>query len=106
MKILVVEDKPGLREGLTDLLEGAGHVVEAVADIRLRADIRLLSVVETVKKLARREPFGRPDQGVYVMYVTRPAFYNDLARSAERGLSPVHEITVDGLPILKIFRLQ
>jgi len=32
MKILVVEDKPSLRAGLSDLLEGAGHVVEAVGD--------------------------------------------------------------------------
>lgn len=32
MKILVVEDEPVLRDGLVDLLAGAGHLVEAVAD--------------------------------------------------------------------------
>ena len=32
MKILIVEDEPNLRNGLTDLLEGAGHFVEAVDD--------------------------------------------------------------------------
>jgi two-component system response regulator RegX3 len=32
LKILVVEDEPTLRNGLSDLLEGAGHVVEAVDD--------------------------------------------------------------------------
>lgn len=32
MKILVVEDDPMLRDGLVDLLTGAGHAVEAVAD--------------------------------------------------------------------------
>ncbi len=32
MKILVVEDEPLLRDGLTDLLKGAGHTVEAVGD--------------------------------------------------------------------------
>ncbi len=32
MKILVVEDEPTLRNGLSDLLEGAGHMVEAVDD--------------------------------------------------------------------------
>jgi DNA-binding response OmpR family regulator len=32
VKILVVEDEPLLREGLVDLLRGAGHNVEAVAD--------------------------------------------------------------------------
>ncbi|MCP4660770.1 MAG: response regulator transcription factor [bacterium] len=32
MKILVVEDDPLLRNGLVDLLSGAGHAVEAVGD--------------------------------------------------------------------------
>jgi len=32
VKILVVEDEPALREGLVDLLAGAGHSVESVAD--------------------------------------------------------------------------
>ncbi|MGD1019547.1 MAG: response regulator transcription factor [Verrucomicrobiia bacterium] len=32
MKILVVEDDPLLRDGLVDLLTGAGHAVDAVAD--------------------------------------------------------------------------
>jgi DNA-binding response OmpR family regulator len=32
VKILVVEDEPLLREGLVDLLSGAGHTVEAVGD--------------------------------------------------------------------------
>ena len=32
MRILVVEDEPVLREGLVDLLSGAGHSVEAVGD--------------------------------------------------------------------------
>jgi two-component system response regulator RegX3 len=32
MKILVVEDEPVLRDGLVDLLSGAGHSVQAVAD--------------------------------------------------------------------------
>lgn len=34
MKILVVEDEPLLQEGLVELLEGAGHQVEAVGDGR------------------------------------------------------------------------
>ena len=32
MKILIVEDETGLQEALIDLLQGAGHVVEAVSD--------------------------------------------------------------------------
>lgn len=32
MKILIVEDEPSLRDGLVDLLRGAGHAVDAVTD--------------------------------------------------------------------------
>jgi CheY-like chemotaxis protein len=32
MKILVVEDDPLLRDGLADLLKGAGHTVDMVSD--------------------------------------------------------------------------
>ncbi len=32
IKVLVVEDEPGLRRALSDLLSGAGHTVEAVGD--------------------------------------------------------------------------
>jgi DNA-binding response OmpR family regulator len=32
MRILIVEDEPGLQEALVDLLANAGHAVEAVAD--------------------------------------------------------------------------
>ena len=42
MKILVVEDEPTLRNGLCDLLEGAGHLVEAV-DNGLKAVARGVS---------------------------------------------------------------
>lgn len=32
MRILIVEDEPSLRDGLVDLLRGAGHAVDAVSD--------------------------------------------------------------------------
>lgn len=38
MRILVVEDEPLLRDGLKDLLAGAGHAVEAVGDGRAGAE--------------------------------------------------------------------
>ena len=89
------------------LIVGVGeHIVAAVAEIRLREDVQLLPVREAVERLASRTPIGRPDQAVYLMYITRPAFYTDLARLAEEGLQPIHEITADGVPILKIFRLK
>ena len=37
MNILIVEDEPALREGLTDLLSGAGHHVEVAGDGLLAA---------------------------------------------------------------------
>jgi DNA-binding response OmpR family regulator len=48
MRILVVEDEPTLREGLTDLLEAAGHQVRAVADGREATRLGSSSAVDLV----------------------------------------------------------
>lgn len=45
---------------------------------------------------------GRP---VYVMFVTRPEFYTDLARWCVATRQPVHRLEVVGRPILLVFRL-
>lgn len=48
MRILVVEDETSLREGLTDLLEGAGHHVHAVADGREAIRVGSASAIDLV----------------------------------------------------------
>jgi DNA-binding response OmpR family regulator len=48
MRVLVVEDEPSLREGLKDLLEAAGHHVQAVADGREAIRVGSASAVDLV----------------------------------------------------------
>jgi hypothetical protein len=43
---------------------------------------------------------------VYVMFVTRPGFYDQVAMYCEEELQPVHQIVVDGIPVLKIYWLN
>ncbi len=72
MNILLVEDEPSLRSGLTDLLQGAGHQVDAVGDglsacgKGLTTDVNLVLLDLTLPDLdgmevCRRLRNGRPD---------------------------------------------
>ncbi|MDX1388196.1 MAG: response regulator transcription factor [Acidobacteriota bacterium] len=94
MKILVVEDNSALREGLTDLLEGAGHTVEAVADgeaathrgVDTSIDLVLLDVM-----LPKRHGFDvcgrlrelRPD--ILILMLTARGAENDKVRGFRAG---------------------
>jgi hypothetical protein len=69
-------------------------VVRCVAHYRLRADLRLTN-------------FAAPPSGpLYVMYVTRPAWYDRALRELDRACVPAHEIRVDGGAILRILRFD
>lgn len=48
MRVLIVEDETNLREGLTDLLEAAGHQVRAVADGREAIRLGSVSALDLV----------------------------------------------------------
>ncbi len=67
-------------------------------DIWLRKDIMLIPF-ESIKKNIKE---GHP---TYVMFVTRENWYDSVAVFCEKNLFPAHEISVDGLPILKIYLL-
>lgn len=67
-------------------------------DIWLRKDIMIIQS-KSIKENLRA---GRP---TYIMFVTRKEFYDSAVAFCEQNLLPIHEITVDGLPILKIYRL-
>jgi len=75
------------------------HIVGLVSEWWLRPGIELIDSSGYEPALAARRP-------LYVMFVTRPEFYDDIARKCEANLAPVHQILVDGHPILSIYRLQ
>lgn len=72
--------------------------VEIPKDLWLRKDIKTIPF-KSIKENVRT---GHP---TYVMFVTRENWYDSVAVFCEQNLFPLHEITVDGLPILKIYRL-
>lgn len=76
----------------------ADWIVRLPAPIWLRKDISLIPAEAVSESLQT----GRT---VYIMFITRVGWYDYIARGCEERLIPVHEIAVDGVSILKIYRL-
>ena len=76
----------------------ASWLVEMTAPLWLRPDLQVVPAQAIGPALAAARP-------VYVMFITRPAFYSPVARHCTQHLSPVHEIQVDGLVVLQIYQL-
>lgn len=76
----------------------APWLAELTAPIWLRKDIGVIPGESVEHSL----DLGR---SVYVMFITRVGFYTPIAKYCVQQMSPVHEILVDGLPILQIYRL-
>lgn len=76
----------------------APWLVEMTAPIWLRPDLGVVPA-ESI------EPALLADRTVYVMFVTRTGFYTPLAKLCSERLTPEHQILVDGLPVLQIYRL-
>jgi len=94
VKILVVEDEEALRAGLTDLLEGAGHIVEAVEDGLVAAERALDPAFELVLldlmlpgldglEVCRRVRELRP--GLPILMLTARGAEDDKVRGLEAG---------------------
>jgi two-component system response regulator RegX3 len=94
MKILIVEDEPGLRRALIDLLSGAGHEIEAVGDGRTalergvdsQFDLVLLDLmIPSIDgiEVARRLRRTRPD--VYILMLTARGAEDDKVAGLSAG---------------------
>jgi hypothetical protein len=75
----------------------APKVLSCAAPVRARPDL----VVEPPDKVAREAPGER---AVYVVYVTREAWYPGVLRNADATRTPDFTIDVDGVPVLKVLR--
>ena len=86
------------------LLGVAEHIGFYTAPVWLRGDLELLPLVGRGPADVQGY-LARHDGNVYLMYVIRPGWYHALVREVDGRLRPVHEIAVDGAPILRILRL-
>lgn len=77
----------------------APWIVRLTAPIWLRSDVTLIEEAAIKRKLESGYP-------VYVMFITRPGWYNSIATFSVQNLKPIHQITVDGATILVIYRLE
>jgi hypothetical protein len=76
----------------------ADWLVRIPAPLWLRRDIRPISRDAMTAESASGHP-------VYIMFITRTGWYDEVAKRCVERLTPVHEIVVDGLPILLIYRV-
>ena len=81
--------------GASLLVPVALGVAASAAPVRLRPDLRLLPPLP---------PADAPPAVLYVMYVTRPQFYDAVAHELD-ARAAFHELTVQGGTILKLHRL-
>lgn len=87
------------------------HAVELVEPLRLRDDLRLLDVTRSTRvelrdgameEVARRSR----EAPLYVMFVHREDWSNALMRDCTSRLEPVRRWTLDGAPVLSIYRYR
>ncbi len=74
----------------------APWLVKIPAGIWFREDIKYIDDLDL-------EEFRKNDKDLYVMFITRPAFYNEIARYCVSNLEPIHAITIDDVNILEIY---
>jgi hypothetical protein len=73
----------------------AEHVARVAAPLRLRAGITVL------------DPYDPPEPtALFIMFTTRTNHYDDLIRTLLADDGPVHEVLVQGAPILEIYRID
>jgi hypothetical protein len=76
----------------------APWLVTMTARIWLRPDIGVIPANAV-------EPSVLGDHPVYIMFVTRAGWYTDIAKHCVQHLSPIHQVLVDGFPVLQIYHL-
>jgi len=75
----------------------AGHIVNLVESIWLRDDIQMINLEEYNEIVG----LGKP---VYIMFITRPSFYDQIVDDCLLTLHPEYSINVDDVTILDIFK--
>jgi hypothetical protein len=83
----------------------AEHTLYAVREVRLRRDLQPRAMTGVPLHVIESN-IARGPRTFYLMYVIRPGWYLPLVQQVDGKLTPVHEIAVDGAPILRILKLN
>lgn len=75
-------------------------IVDITANQWLRSDITVVPLKKGINGLISSNKTS------YLMFITRPGFYNGVTTYCIENLHPIHEIVVDGVSILSIYRLE
>jgi hypothetical protein len=76
----------------------ADHLVRLPGALWLRSDIIL-----TNNNFA--DSLWESEQPVYVMFITHPYFYDEIARHCVENLEPIYHLAVEGKSVMVIYRL-
>ena len=77
----------------------APHLVELTGPLWLRPDIVTWNEAGLEQALSHDRP-------VYVMFITRPVFYDSIAKYCTETLKPEYSILVDGVSVMNIYLLN
>jgi hypothetical protein len=72
-------------------------IADVASPLWLRRDLRVVGPAEAGEARARGEP-------LYVMYVTRPRYFDAYASECFRAKRPVHQVVVDEVSVMEICR--
>jgi len=75
----------------------AGHIVNLVESIWLRDDIQVIDHDQFVEIEGNESP-------VYIMFITRPRFYNQIIEEYLSSGNLEYSLDIDTIPILKIYK--
>ncbi|MEW6741567.1 MAG: glycosyltransferase family 39 protein [Planctomycetota bacterium] len=76
----------------------APHVARMARDLHGRHDLRISSPPFL-------DPSQIPDSSFYVLYVTKPTYYDGIVRVCEEKLQPALEYALDGAPLLRLHHI-
>ncbi len=77
----------------------AGHLVDITQRIWLRSDIKPIDRIQLDEIHLANVP-------IYVMFINRPAFFDDIAIMCEENYSPIYEINLLGTTLTKVYRID
>jgi hypothetical protein len=95
-------------EWLEQNISGEAFLYTPVAPwlVDLAGPLWLSEQIEIVNEISLNSYQQSFDKPIYVMFITRPVFYDRVARYCEDDLDPIYTIKIDGIDLLYIYQLE